>query len=103
MRARRFSSISALRFGRYRAGDFFAPRKPRHRVLRAMFALVGIAVLAVLLVFGLVFGLVIGATMLAAGVLSRLWRQRGKPLAKPTQTLDGEYRVLRKPMLSNGR
>lgn len=99
MRARRFSSISALRFGRYRAGDFFAPRKPRHRVLRAVFALVGIAVLAVLLVFGLV----IGATMLTAGVLSRLWRQRGKPLAKPTQTLDGEYRVLRKPMLSNGR
>ena len=99
MRARRFSSISALRFGRYRAGDFFAPRKPRHRVLRAVFALVGIAVLAVLLVFGLV----IGATMLAAGVLSRLWRQRGKPLPKPTQTLDGEYRVLRKPMLSNGR
>lgn len=99
MRARRFSPISAFRFGRYRAGDFFAPRKPRHRILRAVFALVGIAVLAVLLVFGLV----IGATMLTAGVLSRLWRQRGKPLAKPMQTLDGEYRVLRKPMLSNGR
>jgi uncharacterized SAM-binding protein YcdF (DUF218 family) len=62
-------------------------------------ALFGIAVLAVFLVFGLV----IGATMLTAGVLYRLWRQRGKPITKPAQILDAEYQVLRKPMLSNGR
>lgn len=99
MRAHRFFSIPAFSFSRRQAGDFFAPRKPRHRVLRAVFALAGIALLAVLLVFGLV----IGAAMLTAGLLSRLWRQRGKPIANPTHTLDGEYRVLRKPMLSTGR
>ena len=88
-----------FRSGRQRASDFFAPRKPRHRVLRAVLALFGIAVLAVLLVFGLV----IGATMLTAGVLYRLWRRRGKPIAKHTQALDGEYQVLHKPMLSTGR
>ncbi len=99
MRAHRFFSIPTFRSGRHRASDFFAVRKPRHRVLRAVLALFGIAVLAVFLVFGLV----IGATMLTAGVLYRRWRQRGKVIAKPTQALDGEYQVLRKPMLSTGR
>lgn len=99
MRAHRFFSIPAVRFGRHQLGDFFTPRKPRHRMLRIVLALFGVAVLAVLLVLGLL----IGAAMLTAGLLHRLWRQRGKPIAKPTQTLDGEYRVLRKPMLSTGR
>jgi hypothetical protein len=99
MRVHRFFNIPAFSFSRRQASAFFAPRKPRHRMLRAVFALVGIALLAVLLVFGLF----IGAAMLTARLLSRLWRQRGKPIAKPTQTLDGEYRVLRKPILSTGR
>ena len=99
MRAHRFFSIPAFRSGRRRAGDFFAPRKPRHRVLRVVLALFGVALLAVLLVFGLM----IGAAMLGGGLLYRLWRQRGKPLAKQTRPLDAEYRVLRKPMLTAGR
>ena len=49
------------------------------------------------------FGLVIGVAMLAGGLLFRLWRQRGKPIAQSSQTLDGEFRVLRKPELSTGR
>ncbi|MEQ1514182.1 MAG: hypothetical protein ABL934_16085 [Lysobacteraceae bacterium] len=97
MRVRRFFSIPAFRSSRAR--DFFAPRKPRHRVLRAVLALFGLALLAVLLVFGLA----IGAAMLTAGLLYRLWQQRGKPIAKQTQTLEAEYRVLRKPMLTAGR
>jgi len=99
MRAHRFFSIPAFRSGRRRAGDFFAPRKPRHRVLRVVLALFGVALLAVLLVFGLM----IGAAMLGGGLLYRLWRQRGKPIAKQTRPLDAEYRVLRKPMLTAGR
>lgn len=99
MRAHRFFSIPAFRSGRRRAGDFFAPRKPRHRVLRVVLALFGVALLAVLLVFGLM----IGAAMLGGGLLYRLWHQRGKPIAKQTRPLDAEYRVLRKPMLTAGR
>ncbi|MBN8212867.1 MAG: hypothetical protein J0M09_08090 [Xanthomonadales bacterium] len=91
--------MPAFRSGRRRAGDFFAPRKPRHRVLRVVLALFGVALLAVLLVFGLM----IGAAMLGGGLLYRLWRQRGKPIAKQTRPLDAEYRVLRKPMLTAGR
>lgn len=68
-------------------------------MLRVVLALFGVALLAVLLVFGLV----IGAAMLGGGLLYRLLRQRGKPIAKHAQTLDAEYRVLRKPMLSAGR
>ena len=96
MRVHRLFSIPVFRSARAR--DFFAVRKPRHRVLRTVLALFGLGLLAVLLVFGLA----IGAVMLTAGLLYRLWSQRGKPLAKPAQTLDGEYRVLRKPMLTAG-
>jgi hypothetical protein len=99
MRAHRFFSIPAFRSGRRRAGDFFAPRKPRHRLLRVVLALFGLGLLAVLLVFGLV----IGVAMLAGGLLFRLWRQRGKPIAQSAQAIDGEFRVLRKPVLSTGR
>jgi hypothetical protein len=77
----------------------FAPRKPRHRILRVVLTLLGVGLLVVLLAFGLV----IGATMLGIGLLYRLWRQRGKPLATPPGTLEGEYRILRKPVLTTGR
>ena len=68
-------------------------------MLRVALALFGVALLAVLLVFGLM----IGAAMLGGGLLYRLWRQRGKPVANQTRPLDAEYRVLRKPMLTAGR
>ncbi len=96
-----FFSRSGLNFGRQAFREFTTPRKPRHRALRVLLTLVGVGLLAVLLVFGLV----IGAAMLGFTVLSRLLRQRGKPVAKASdaRTLDGEYRVLRKPALTAGR
>lgn len=98
MRAPRFLFASpAFRFSRRKLGDFFAPRKPRHRLLRVVLALFGIALLAMFLVVGLV----IGAVMLGASLLLRLWRQRGKPA--PAQTINAEYRVIRKPVLTSGR
>jgi hypothetical protein len=84
---------------RRRVRDLFAPRKPRHRVLRVVLALFGIALLAVLLVIGLF----VGAAMLIAGLMFRLLRLRGKPIAARTRTLEGEYRILRKPALGAGR
>jgi uncharacterized membrane protein YjgN (DUF898 family) len=84
---------------RHRVRDFFVPRKPRHRLFRIVLALFGVAVLAVLLVIGLA----IGAVMLTARLLYRLWRRRGKPIAADAKTLEGEYRILRKPALSAGR
>ena len=80
---------------------FTTPRKPRHRALRVLLTLVGVGLLAVLLVFGVV----IGTAMLAFTLVARILRQRGKPMskAKDARTLDGEYRVLRKPALTAGR
>jgi hypothetical protein len=74
---------------------FSAPRKPRHRVLRIVLGIVGLALLAVLVMFG-VF---VGAAMIAAGLLVKLWKQRGKPAlnsngARDSRVLDGEFRVV---------
>ncbi|MEN1927160.1 hypothetical protein WCE55_03855 [Luteimonas sp. MJ293] len=86
---------------RYRATGFtavFAPRKPRHPLVRLLFGLAGVALLAILLVFGVV----IGAAMLAVGMALRLL---GKPRRAVGRTgsggtvLDGDYRVVDKPVL----
>lgn len=75
----------------------FAPRKPRHPLIRLLFGLAGIALLAVLLVFGVV----IGAAMLAAGLLLRLAGRRPAPQDGRARgdVLDGDYRVVDKPLL----
>ncbi len=73
----------------------FAPRKPRHPLLRIAFGLVGLALLVVLLVLGLF----VGAAMVAAGLLLKFWRQRGKPIAAEKNVVEGEYRVVGKPLL----
>lgn len=99
MRIPRFLSGFGLHFGRQAFHAFTTPRKPRHRVLRVLLTLIGVALLAVLLVFGVV----IGTAMLAFSLVSRILRQRGKPMAKDARTLDGEYRVLRKPALTTVR
>lgn len=99
MRIPRFLSGFGLQFGRQAFHAFTTPRKPRHRALRVLLTLVGVGLLAVLLVFGIV----IGTAMLAFTLVSRILRQRGKPVAKDARTLDGEYRVLRKPALTAGR
>lgn len=87
---------------RRRSAAWFAPRKPRHRLLRVGVAVIGLGLLAVLLVFGLV----VGAVMLTATLLLRAFRQRGKPLAaraQPANVVEGEYRVIRRPVLGAGR
>lgn len=98
MFAHRFSpdQVDALR-------GFFAPRKPRHPMLRVALGLVGLAVLSVLLVVGLL----VGAVMLVGGLLLRLWRMRGKPAAlasaRDRRVVDGEFRVIGKSALPSGR
>lgn len=73
----------------------FAPRKPRHPLLRIGIGLVGLALLAVLLVFGVV----IGAGMLAVGLVARALRQpRTRPAAQ-ADVLDAEFRIVDKPLL----
>ena len=86
--------MTASRFRRTRF-DFhaFAPRKPRHPLVRLAFGLLGLGLL-LLLVF---FSVFVGIAMLAAGVLYRLWKQRGKPAAHIDArqgALQGEYRVV---------
>jgi len=79
----------------------FAPRKPRHPLARIAISVLGLGVLAVLVFFS-VF---VGIAMLSVGLLYRLFSQRGKPvLAQPqaahgARTVDGEYRVVSKPVL----
>ncbi|ATD68388.1 MULTISPECIES: hypothetical protein [Luteimonas] len=68
----------------------FAPRKPRHPLLRIALGLVGVAMLAMLLVAGLF----VGAAMILFGVTRRLLVRR--PAARPeTRIVDAEYRVVR--------
>ncbi|MCR6662929.1 MAG: hypothetical protein NVV60_07205 [Luteimonas sp.] len=71
----------------------FSPRKPRNALLRIAFGLVGIALLVVLLAIGLV----VGATMLAFGMLRRLFGKRPAMQAVDGSVVDGEYRVVSKP------
>jgi hypothetical protein len=73
----------------------FAPRKPRRPWMRVLLGLVGVAVL-VALVFVSVF---VGIAMLTVGLLVRLMKQRGKPVARDSRTLDAEYRVVGKHVL----
>lgn len=89
-----FRSFHA-RFDTNGLGAMFAPRKPRHPLLRVAVGLLGLALLAVLLVVGVV----VGTGMLAAGLARRLWLQRGKPRSTPARVVDADYRVVRKPAL----
>lgn len=68
----------------------FAPRKPRHPLLRIALGLVGVAMLAVLLVAG-VF---IGAAMILFGIARRLLVRQPAP-RRDTRIVDAEYRVVR--------
>ena len=34
--------------------------------------------------------------MIAAGIVYKLWKQRGKPVARDARVVDGEYRVVGK-------
>ncbi len=80
-----------------RINPFATPRRPRHPILRVAMGLAGVALLIALL-FVSVF---VGIAMLGAGMLLRLWKQRGKPIAAPRtdNSIDADYRVLSKAQL----
>ncbi|MDH5823875.1 hypothetical protein QFW77_12895 [Luteimonas sp. RD2P54] len=91
-----FFNTLYLRYRSSGASAVFSPRKPRHPLLRLLVGLVGLALLAVLLVFGVVIGL----AMLGAGLAMRLLPRR--PRAAPARrrgALDGEFRVVDRPLL----
>lgn len=81
----------------------FAPRKPRHPLLRFALGLLGLGLLLVLVVVGLF----VGTAMLLGSLVLRLWRTRGQPLPRrpqaSTRVVEGEYRVVGKPALPLGR
>lgn len=75
----------------------FRPCKPRSPLLRVMLGLMGVAVLALLVVFGLVLGL--GMLLFAA---SRRLLRPATPTATHAQVIDGEYSVVRSPSAPSG-
>lgn len=85
-------------FGNVR--QLFEPRKPRHPLVRLGFGLLGLAILAALVFVG-VF---VGAVMILAGVA---WKLLGKPgkraAADAGHVVEGEYRVVSKPVLPLSR
>lgn len=82
-----------------RVRSAFEPRKPRHRLLRFALGLVGLGVLAVLVAFSVV----LGAAMIAAGIVYKLWKQRGKRVARDARVMEGEFRVVDQPVLEARR
>ena len=88
-------------FRGFRFDAFTSPRRPRHRLLRAILGSVGIVLLLVLLVFGLF----VGAAMLLGGMLWQAWARRREPRAAQAnaQTIDGSFRVVAKPGLPLAR
>ena len=95
------ASRTSFRFNRHAFDRFSAPRRPRHPMLRIALGLVGVGLLLALL-FVSVF---VGIAMLAAGMLFRLWKQRGKPVARATRanSIDGDFRVVGKAQLPLAR
>lgn len=79
-----------------RGNPFSAPRRPRHRALRIVLGVVGVALL-----LGLLFvSVFVGIAMLGAGMLLRMWKQRGKRIAATrVASIDADYRVLSKAQL----
>ena len=73
---------------------FTTPRRPRHPLLRVALGVVGVAMLVGLLLISVFVGL----AMLAGGMLWRLWKQRGKPIAAHARAgaIEGEFRIVGK-------
>lgn len=74
--------------------NLFAPRKPRHPLLKFALGVVGVALLAMLVVIGLF----VGVAMLLGGAMLRLVRPRPAAAGNP-RVVDGEYRVVGKSAL----
>jgi hypothetical protein len=95
MSAHQFRFNSQM-FNSRRFHGAFVPRKPRHPLLRVALGLLGLAVVLTLVFFSVFVGL----AMLAIGVLVRLWKVRGKPIAQHRDRIvDGEFHVLGKTVL----
>ena len=78
----------------------FAARRPRNPLTRALLALVGVALLLVLLVVGAV----LGVAMVLGTMVWRALRQRGRPQAPARgQVIEGEYRHARHGVLPHPR
>lgn len=71
----------------------YRPAKPRNPLLKLLLGVVGLALLALLIVFGLVFGL----GMLLFAAVRRLLRPRATPVrvASP-DVIEGEFTLVRK-------
>jgi hypothetical protein len=72
------------------------PRKPRHRVLRVVLALAGLALLGVFVVAALA----VGAVMILGGLGWKLLRRAPAAPRSDDRVIDGSYRVVQRPMLS---
>ncbi len=86
-----------FQFNQFRT--LFAPRKPRHPLVRVAVGLLGLAILAAMVFVG-VF---VGAAMIIAGLAWKLLAQRKNARTAPSQVVDGEYRVVRKQALPMSR
>ncbi|WP_246022844.1 hypothetical protein [Cognatilysobacter terrigena] len=71
------------------------PRKPRHRLLRVVLALFGLALLAAFLVVAVA----VGAVMIIGGLGWKLLHRTPRAPRDP-RVLDGTYRVVTRPLLS---
>lgn len=98
-----FTQTRFFDFSRFQTRGFqsrvrsaFEPRKPRHRLLRIALGVVGLGVLVMLVMAGVV----VGATMLAVGLVYKLFARRAKPVARDPRIVDAEYRVVDKHRLS---
>ena len=91
----------SFRFQQHLFERITAPRRPRHRWLRVLLGIAGVTLLLALL-FVSVF---IGIAMLAIGMLWRLWKQRGKAVARPARSdsIDADFRVVGKAQLPLAR
>ena len=70
----------------------FRPHKPRHPLVKLAAGLLGVALLALLVVFGLF----IGIGMLLFATVRRIMRpQPARPQAGPEMVIEGEYSVVR--------
>ncbi|UQA21692.1 hypothetical protein [Stenotrophomonas sp. NY11291] len=92
-----FNRASA--FNQFRT--LFAPRKPRHPLVRVAVGLLGLAILAAMVFIG-VF---VGAAMIMVGLAWKLLASRKPGAARPVDpaVVEGEYRVVRKPVLPVSR
>lgn len=89
--------FDSAQFQRVRSA--FEPRKPRHRLLRFAVGVVGLGLLLVLVMFSVV----LGAAMIAAGIVYKLWKGRGKPAARDPRIVEGEFRVVDRQVLEASR